>query len=467
MGPPVSRGVRRRGPPDQRRPRLRAQARRRTSTRWRRSTRRKGKYLSYHEAASAARATVDVLPDVLGEGAARSDVSEADALGRAARGRQGRVRSSAGRFAGCCSSTAAASCRSRSRARRSRRARACRTSRSGAVTYGHRFLATSGRAGRAIKVRSFDEYRKKLTENFVLLSRIERRDRILRDLEAQARRIGGRACCSSTPQAEALLEEVPDLVEFPAVVAGAFSAEFLDAARGSADDDADSSSAFLPGVSADRRADAGVSGGHQHADRPTSAPSRPTPSASSTARLRDARFFWDADRQIGLEARLDAARDGAVPQAARVVPREGGAHRDAGALDRGRRLRPAGRWPTPAARAARLAKADLATDMVREFTELQGTMGGIYAREAGEPEAVWKAIYYHYLPIGGRGRRGADGRRARRRRASRGRPCRWPTSSTRSSACSSPASGRPGRAIRSACAARRTAFSASCSTPRR
>ncbi len=37
--------------------------------------------------------------------------------------------------------------------------------------------------------------------------------------------------------------------------------------------------------------------------------------------------------------------------------------------------------------------------MVREFTELQGTMGGIYAREAGEPEAVWKAIYYHYLPI--------------------------------------------------------------------
>jgi glycyl-tRNA synthetase beta chain len=37
--------------------------------------------------------------------------------------------------------------------------------------------------------------------------------------------------------------------------------------------------------------------------------------------------------------------------------------------------------------------------MVREFTELQGTMGGIYARESGEPEAVWKAIYYHYLPI--------------------------------------------------------------------
>src|SRR5690606_36666491 len=54
----------------------------------------------------------------------------------------------------------------------------------------------------------------------------------------------------------------------------------------------------------------------------------------------------------------------------------------------------------PAAQAGRLCKADLATDMVRELTELQGTMGGIYAREDGAPEAVWKAIYFHYLPIG-------------------------------------------------------------------
>ena len=53
-----------------------------------------------------------------------------------------------------------------------------------------------------------------------------------------------------------------------------------------------------------------------------------------------------------------------------------------------------------AAQAARLAKADLTTDMVREFTELQGTMGGIYAREEGLPEEVWKAIYFHYLPVG-------------------------------------------------------------------
>jgi glycyl-tRNA synthetase beta chain len=50
--------------------------------------------------------------------------------------------------------------------------------------------------------------------------------------------------------------------------------------------------------------------------------------------------------------------------------------------------------------AGRLCKTDLATDMVRELTELQGTMGGIYARAEGLPEDVWKAIYFHYLPIG-------------------------------------------------------------------
>ncbi len=49
--------------------------------------------------------------------------------------------------------------------------------------------------------------------------------------------------------------------------------------------------------------------------------------------------------------------------------------------------------------AGRLAKADLVTDMVRELTELQGTMGGIYAREEGLAEPIWRAIYYHYLPV--------------------------------------------------------------------
>jgi glycyl-tRNA synthetase beta chain len=268
----------------------------------------------------------------------------------------------------------------------------------GAVTYGHRFLATSGRAGRAIKVRSFDEYRRKLTENFVLLSRIDRRDRIVRDLESQARRLGGRAMVQHNAQAEALLDEVPDLVEYPAVVAGAFSAEFLSLPEEVLTTTLIHHQHFFPVV--------GPNGALMPAFLAVTNTQSPNDRLISTnaervvtARLRDARFFWDADRKTGLEARL--ARLETV-----LFHKALGSYRQK--ADRIERL---ARWIAEhafarpdqadhAARAAKLAKADLATDMVREFTELQGTMGGIYARDAGEPEDVWKAIYFHYLPVG-------------------------------------------------------------------
>jgi glycyl-tRNA synthetase beta chain len=268
---------------------------------------------------------------------------------------------------------------------------------SGAVTYGHRFLATSGRAGRAIKVRSFDEYRRKLTENFVLLSRIERRDRILRDLEAQARRLGGRALLQQHAQAEALLEEVPDLVEFPAVVAGAFSAEFLTLPAEVLTTTLIHHQHFFPVVGANgslMAAFLAVTNTQAANDRAISTNAERV----VTARLRDARFFWDADRAVGLEARvgrLDTL----------LFHRALGSYRA-----KAERIEALARWIAAdvfgrpdqadhAARAARLAKADLATDMVREFTELQGVMGGIYARDAGEPEAVWRAMYHQYQPV--------------------------------------------------------------------
>src|SRR5688572_6578860 len=97
--------------------------------------------------------------------------------------------------------------------------------RSGSNTYGHRFLTTSGRAGRAIKIKTFDDYQARLLENFVILDRGERESRIRRELEAHARRLGGRVSPSTSLRAggaiaghSALLQEVPDLVEYPAVV---------------------------------------------------------------------------------------------------------------------------------------------------------------------------------------------------------------------------------------------------------
>ena len=266
---------------------------------------------------------------------------------------------------------------------------------SGALTYGHRFLTTSGRAGRSIKVRSFEEYAARLSEHFVILSHEERRDRIARELESHARRLGGRVHLKEHAQ---LIEEVADLVEYPGVVAGFYDAGFLDlpqevltttlvhhqhyfpvvAEKGQLKE------AFLAVVNTQPSDERLIA---KNAERVV------------TARLRDARFFWESDRKTTLESRLDrlhtlqfhkklgSYRDKAqrISALAQWIASEAFGHADAAAA---------------AGRAALLAKADLTTDMVFEFTELQGTMGGIYAREEGLPEAVWKAIYYQYLPIG-------------------------------------------------------------------
>jgi glycyl-tRNA synthetase beta chain len=356
----------------------------------------RGKYLAY-ERRLRGRATVDVLPDVLGKllrdltfpKQMRWDASLEDDRGEFPFGRPIRwlLFLYGGRVVPFTIARSALASSPR-----------VQDISSGAVTYGHRFLATSGRAGRAIKVRSFDEYRKKLTENFVILSRIDRRDRIMRDLEAQARKIGGRAMLHQHPMAEALLEEAPDLVEFPAVVAGAFSAEFLTLPAEVLTTTLIHHQHYFPVVAQNGHlmpAFLAVTNTQTANDRAIATNAERV----VTARLRDARFFWDADRRVGLEARLDRLdtvlfhkRLGSYRQkAARIERLAGWIAADV--------LGQSDEIAASAARAARLAKADLATDLVREFTELQGTMGGIYAREAGEPEAVWRAIYQHYLPV--------------------------------------------------------------------
>ena len=267
---------------------------------------------------------------------------------------------------------------------------------SGAATYGHRFLTTSGRAGRAIKVRSFDEYRARLLENFVILERAERHNKIVRELDAKAQRLQGRV--SRVGQA-GLLHEVPDLVEYPSVVAGTFGSEFLELpaevlattlihhqhyfpVEG---EDGRLKNAFLAVINIEPDNERTIA---RNAERVV------------TARLRDARFFWEADRRATLESRVD--RLGTLTfhkklgtykdKTERIARLADWIAKDAFGAD--------GQTAQYAAHAARLAKADLASDMVREFTELQGTMGGIYAQQSGLPEQVWKAIYFHYLPVG-------------------------------------------------------------------
>ena len=269
---------------------------------------------------------------------------------------------------------------------------------SGAVTYGHRFLTTSGRAGRAIKVRSFDEYRARLLENFVILERSERHNKIARELDAKAQRLQGRVSRTAR-QESALLQEVPDLVEYPSVVAGTFAPEFLELpdevltttlvhhqhyfpVEG---DDGKLKNAFLAVINTEPDNERTIA---RNAERVV------------TARLRDARFFWEEDRKHTLESRIGRLDTllfhkqlgSYKAKAERIEKLAEWIARDALGAD--------AKAAASAAKAARLAKADLTSDMVREFPELQGIMGGIYARAEGMPEEIWKAIYFHYLPVG-------------------------------------------------------------------
>ncbi|HZI64424.1 MAG TPA: glycine--tRNA ligase subunit beta, partial [Thermoanaerobaculia bacterium] len=116
------------------------------------------------------------------------------------------------------------------------------------------------------------------------------------------------------------------------------------------------------------------------------------------ARLADARFFYDEDRKLPLADRARrlehltfherlgsyAAKTERLVALSELLCKELGWAGASGA----------------AAAAARLLKADLTTEMVKEFTSLQGIMGGVYARQEGYPEEVWQALYDQYLPAG-------------------------------------------------------------------
>jgi glycyl-tRNA synthetase beta chain len=269
--------------------------------------------------------------------------------------------------------------------------------RSSANTYAHRFLTTSGRAGRAIKIKTFDDYQARLAENFVILNRSDRESKIRRELEAHARRLGGRVSPLVASQSS-LLREVPDLVEYPSVVAGHFPPEFLQLPEEVLTTTMIQHQHYFPVVDEEGRLKSAFLA------VTNTQPERPEVIARNAervliARLRDARFFWDEDRKVPLDARLD--RLTTILFHSRL-----GSYRE-----KADRVAALARWIVAdafkrpdmadyAERAGRLCKADLGTDMVRELTELQGVMGGVYGREEGLPEEVWRAIYYHYLPIG-------------------------------------------------------------------
>ncbi|MEN6584829.1 MAG: glycine--tRNA ligase subunit beta [Sulfuricella sp.] len=256
----------------------------------------------------------------------------------------------------------------------------------GRETRGHRFEAATA----SITIKDADSYAAQMeSEGAVIASFEERRADIARQLREAAKKIGG-----VTPiEDDALLDEVTALVERPNVLAGHFEEGFLDVPQECLiltmkanqkyfpllDNSGKLTNRFLI-VSNIRPADpSAVIGGNERVVRP---------------RLADAKFFFDQDRKKSLESR--------VAKLANVVY-----HNKLGSqMERAQRLaklageiaRHLGADAAQAERGAYLAKADLITDMVGEFPELQGIMGHYYAAHDGEPEAVARAVEQHYWP---------------------------------------------------------------------
>ncbi|MFZ0495760.1 MAG: glycine--tRNA ligase subunit beta, partial [Methylocella sp.] len=257
----------------------------------------------------------------------------------------------------------------------------------GNFTFGHRFMAPG-----KIKVRRFGDYVAALEKAKVVLDPARRRDIILYDARDLALAQG-----LELVEDEALLHEVAGLVEWPVVLTGEFDAAFLDippeVVRTTIRVNQkcfvlkDPSSGRLSHkfvlVANIEAADGGaaIAAGNGRVVQ---------------ARLSDAKFFWQTDLKIKLDDRL-AKLDHIIfherlgTQGERANRLEGLARQIARSIGADSNL---------AARAARLAKADLTSEMVGEFPELQGVMGRYYALAQGEHKSVAEAIEDHYKPQG-------------------------------------------------------------------
>ena len=243
--------------------------------------------------------------------------------------------------------------------------------RAGALTSGHRRLGA-----REIAVTTAD-YQQRLRDHYVILSAEQRRQKIGKELEG----------IRVKPDA-ALLETLVYITEYPTVITGSFDPQFLELPEevlitvmrhhqkyfSVEDAHGQLTPQFAAVMNIDSDPEGFVQRGNERVLR---------------ARFNDARFFWETDQKRTLAERVAdlkhvtfQAKLGSYYEKTRRMVK---IIKDLG----GKRL---------SIRAAKLSKCDLTTELVKEFTELQGVVGGLYARAQGEPPEVWEAIYDHYKP---------------------------------------------------------------------
>ncbi|HBI20624.1 MAG TPA: glycine--tRNA ligase subunit beta, partial [Brevundimonas sp.] len=259
---------------------------------------------------------------------------------------------------------------------------------SDAITEGHRFLGS----GAPLRVSDFADYRAQLEKNFVLIDVADRKLRILEQAKA--------ACAARRlvlVDDDGLLDEVAGLAEWPTPILGDMDPQFLAlppeviqlsmkvhqkyfAVRDPSKDGLAPNFLVVANVEATDGGKALAAGN----------------SRVLSARLNDARFFWDEDQKVGFDA-WNAKLSGVTFHAklgtlAERVERIAALAREIAPL--------VGADADESEMAARLSKADLLSGMVSEFPELQGIMGGYYARLAGHSDAIADAVRDHYKPQG-------------------------------------------------------------------
>ncbi|MCX8504382.1 MAG: glycine--tRNA ligase subunit beta [Beijerinckiaceae bacterium] len=258
---------------------------------------------------------------------------------------------------------------------------------SGDITYGHRFLAPA-----PIHVRRYEDYVAKLEAAKVVLSTDRRKEIIVNDARHLAFAQG-----MELVEDEALLEEVAGLVEWPVVLMGSFEESFLDIppeviratiranqkcfVLRKAGSNTLANKFLLTSNMIAKDDGATIIGGNERVVR---------------ARLSDAKFFWETDLKVKLEDRLEKLKS--ITFHAKLGTQHERVER---IVALAKELAPIVKADvTQAARAALLCKADLVSEMVGEFPEVQGLMGRYYATRQGENASVAAAIEEHYKPQG-------------------------------------------------------------------
>ena len=256
---------------------------------------------------------------------------------------------------------------------------------SGRNTIGHRFLSKG-----EVEIASAGDYEKVLREHFVLVDQDERRKMIRQQVEELAQKEGGIAEID-----EDLLEEVVYLVEYPTALCGHFDDKFLTLPKETVITPMREHQRYFPVLTADGKLLAKFitvrNGNSEGLDIVAHGNERVL-----RARLSDAEFFFNEDRKIKLEERLEKLKT--------VVFQEGLGN----IYDKSVRLADIAMTLKKSLnvkvdedilqRTALLSKTDLVTGMVCEFTELQGVMGREYALLDGEEPEVAQGIFEHYLP---------------------------------------------------------------------